>query len=217
MTLPATGLTAASLHVARADGLSAADCLATSRLLGPVSVGLLASPTRYQLVRVEDGHARTPHGPADLDGVFTLRVFQPAGELRWAQRTRGRGDAALLSETAITPPGWDSEPAAVIAALDGQYALWGRVFLDHPDVAGWCQALEGRIGSLDLPVPAPGPAPTEPPGRLGWPAAYLALRVREYVGRNVDGNASVREERLLAIVPAAPEFGPAPADAGEQP
>ncbi|ABW10822.1 hypothetical protein Franean1_1375 [Parafrankia sp. EAN1pec] len=194
--------------------VTAQDVVALAGLLGQPCVGLLSSPTAHTVVRCHDGAAAAPDGPADLDGVFALRLFSPLGELRWLQTGGGRGTAVLLTETLPPPDGWPAHEEAVAAALDGRYALWGRRFVAHPDTAGWFRALEGRIGYLDVPAPTPAsdPLPTGsqagPPTEPGlWPAAYLQLRTREYLGRDDTGNAEVREERLLEITVADPEFG----------
>jgi len=193
------------LYVASApEPVTAAQATGSAADIATMSVGLLSSPVDYLMVRCERGLLSTAEGPASLDDVFALRLFSPAGELRWVHDEGGRGTAVLVSETATAPARWLSRRVDAVTVLDGRYALWGRRFETHPDTPGWCRALEGRIGYLDIPAVPPEAIPAR---ATPWPAAYLELRTREYIGRDQDGNAFVCEERLVEIVPAAPELG----------
>lgn len=168
-----------------------------AELLGGRAVGLLSTPERHLVVRLDGDTPVTPEGTADWSGVFSARLFGPDAELRWLHRRAGLGDAVVVAEAAAPLPGWRAERAEVEETLDGTYALWGQRFTPHPDAAGWCRAREGRLGHLDVPVW--GPLPEPPTGEHGWPPEHLALVHREYVGFDEHGNAAVVDERLLGI------------------
>jgi CRISPR-associated protein (TIGR03984 family) len=172
--------------------------------LGGEAAGFLSSPTEHRAVRLLGSVLRTPAGPASLDGVFAARLFTADAELRWVQTADGSGDAVLVGERRGGPSGWVDEQVEVCDTIDGTYALWGRTFA-RSDAPGWCRAFEGRIGGLDLPVAGRAPAPT--PADQDWPAEYLSLTYREYVGLDEHGNASVVEERLTGICTKTPTTG----------
>jgi CRISPR-associated protein (TIGR03984 family) len=206
MTVPAqpAGPAAPTLRTARSpQPIDLAEALATGLdALGDGAVAMVSTPTDHLLGLAAGGRLTGPDGPLPLGGVFSLRLFTTAAELRWVQAAAGRGPAVLLSETTDPPAGWAvlaTDPAGV---LDGQYALWGRRFDPHPTNPAWCRAVEGRIGWLDLPAPCPA----APRPEAGVDGRYLALRYREYVARDEHGNAHVAEERLTGITIAAPEF-----------
>ncbi len=173
-------------------------------VLGDRAVGFLSSPTEHRAVRLLGAEPRTPAGPASLDGVFAARLFTGDVELRWVQTADGSGDAVLVGERPGGPDGWVDEQVEVDGSIGGTYALWGRTFAPS-DAPGWCRAFEGRIGGLDLPVTGQAPAPT--PAGQDWPAQYLSLTYREYVGLDEHGNAGVVEERLTGICTETPTTG----------
>jgi CRISPR-associated protein (TIGR03984 family) len=174
-------------------------------VLGNGAMGFLSSPTEHRAVRLDGAVPRTPTGPAGLDRVFAARLFTADAELRWVQTGGGSGDAVLVGERPGGPDGWTGEQVPVDDSMDGTYALWGRSFGPSDD-PGWCRAFEGRIGGLDLPVTGPAPRPVA--GGQDWPAEYLTLTYREYVGLDGHGNASVVEERLTGIRTTTPMAGP---------
>jgi CRISPR-associated protein (TIGR03984 family) len=176
---------------------------AAQDVVGPDAVGMISSPVQHDLVRLERGQLVTSSGPAELDEVFHVRLFTPDVELRWVHTGSRRGDAVTLSDSGACPAGWNADTAEVDEVLDGQYALWGRRF-ESLATDGWCRAVEGRIGWID--VPAPAPAPSDPD--RDWPEQYLAVRFREYLTSDESGNAMVLDERLTEIVTAAVQFQP---------
>lgn len=185
------------------EPITLADALTyAAPILGPDPVGWLSSATDHRMVRLVDSIAHTPEGPVDLTGVFSARLFTPVAELRWLHTGTGHGDAVLLTET-NPGNGWPVTTFAVDHTIDGRYALWGRRVQHHPATGGWVRALEGRIGWLDVPAPARAPVAT--PDNQPWPTEHLAIDYREYVTFDPrHGNAFVAEERLLAVVTAAP-------------
>lgn len=175
-------------------------------VLGAGAIGFLSSPAEHLAVRLDGSTPSTPDGPVDLSGVFAARLFTPLAELRWVQVGGGLGEAVVVGEQAAPLPGWVAKQADVVDALDGRYALWGRRFDPHPsDVDGWCRALEGRLGWVDLPLR--GRPPERGRTDHSWPDEYLSLIYREYVGLDTHGNAVVVDERLIAIEVAAATVG----------
>lgn len=174
---------------------------AALNVLGAGAVGMTSRPAAHDLVRLDSGGLVTVGGPAELTGVFGIRLFSPDAELRWVHTGSGQGAAVALSESGTCPAGWRTDSLAIDEVLDGQYALWGRRFAAL-DTLGWCRALEGRIGWLDVPAATPAPSDRE------WPEQYLAVRFREYLTGDESGNAVVLDERLVDIVIAPVQFGP---------
>lgn len=171
-------------------------------VLGPGAVGMISSPTGHDLIRFGGGQLTTSTGPAEVAGVFHLRLFTPDVELRWVHTGSRRGTAVTLSEHVGCPVGWTADSAAVEEVLDGQYALWGRRF-ETLGTGEWCRAFEGRIGWID--IPAATPAASTVPGR-DWPEEFLAVRFREYSTSDDFGNAAVLDERLVEFVVAEVQF-----------
>jgi CRISPR-associated protein (TIGR03984 family) len=171
-------------------------------LLGAGAVGMTSGPTGHDLVRLDGGRLATADGAAELAEVFQVRLFSPDVELRWAHTGSGRGPAVALSESGACPPGWAVDSVEVEEVLDGQYALWGRRF-EALGAPGWCRAVEGRIGWIDVPAPTPASAGSD----QDWPEQYLAMRFREYLTSDEYGNAAVLDERLIGIVVASAQFG----------
>jgi len=170
--------------------------------LGDGAIGMASTPTEHLLGLITGPSLDGPDGPLPLTGAFSLRLFTSAAELRWVQAAHGQGHAVIITETADLPAGWPVTDTDATDILDGQYALWGGRFDPHPTNPGWCRAVEGRIGWLDLPAPCPhAPAPGE-----GVDGRYLALRYREYLDQDDHGNAHVVEERLIGIAVAASQF-----------
>ncbi len=167
------------------------------------AVGVISSPAGHDLVRLDGGQLVTAGTPAELAEVFSIRLFTPDAELRWVHTGERRGAAVALSENGGCPAGWSADSAEIEDVLDGQYALWGRRF-EALAAAGWCRAVEGRIGWID--VPAATPAASDP--ERDWPEEYLALRFREYVTSDEFGNAAVLDERLIEIVVTEVQFQP---------
>lgn len=165
--------------------------------LGGDPVGFVSTPTEHRLVRFDGGLLHAPAGVPEAAGVFEARLFGPDAELRWVRTGPAGGVAVLIAERASGVPGWAGagEPAQTI---EGAYALWGRRFEAGP-LDGWCRALEGRIGAVDVPFAGPPPA-----GGPGWPAGYLELCYREYIVADGYGNARIADERLIGIRAAAP-------------
>lgn len=149
-----------------------------------------------------------PAGSAELTEAFHLRLFTPDVELRWVHTGSRRGAAVALSESGACPAGWTTDSAAVEEVLDGQYALWGRRF-ETLGTTGWCRAVEGRIGWIDVPAatPAATSAGTSAGAGQDWPEQFLAVRFREYLTSDESGNAAVLDERLLEFVVAPAQFG----------
>lgn len=168
----------------------------TAALLGP-AVGWLATPTALRPVRLAGTTLQTADGPASSAGAFSLRLFGPDADLRWVAAGPGVGRAVLVTETAAgLDDGWTDTAVPVVDVLDGTYALWGRRFTAA--TSGWCAASERRTGPLTVPAPVPDA------GDGPWPAEYLCLHHREYVGVDGHGNARVVEERLTGIRTATP-------------
>jgi CRISPR-associated protein (TIGR03984 family) len=180
-------------------------------VVGSQAVGMISSPVRHDLVRLDGERLVTSSGPAELDEVFQLRLFTPKTELRWVHTGSRRGTAVTLSESDAGPEGWTMDSADVDEVLDGQYALWGRRFMPLAS-AGWCRAVEGRIGWID--VPAATPTPSDP--ERDWPEQYLALCFREYLTSDEHGNATVLDERLTGITVATTQFNPGQSPSGGQ-
>lgn len=188
----------------RAEHAGLAEVVAeTADVLGAGAIGLLSTPTEYHVVRLDGMRPVTPTGPVGWISVFAARLFSPHTELRWVHRADGRGAAVVVAETAASLPEWRAEQSDAEEAIDGTYALWGRRFAAHPSgTTGWCRAKEGRLGHLDLPFR--GSAPSNGDAEQGWPREYLSLLHREYVGFDRHGNATVVDERLIAVETAVP-------------
>lgn len=169
-------------------------------VVGPGAVGMISSPTGHDLVRFDGGQLTTSAGAVELAGMFHLRLFTPDVELRWVHTSSRRGTAVALSESGTSPVGWTVASAAVQEVLDGQYALWGRRF-EPLGTNGWCRAVEGRIGWIDVPAATPTTSTRD------WPEEFLALRFREYLTSDEFGNATVLDERLVGFVVAGVQFG----------
>lgn len=168
-------------------------------LVGADAVGMTSSPAGHDLVRLDGGQLAMVDGTAELAEVFHVRLFSPDVELRWVHTGARRGAAVALSESGASPAGWTTDSVEAEEVLDGQYALWGRRF-EALGVDGWCRALEGRIGWVDVPAAMPDPSDQD------WPEQYLAVRFREYLTSDEFGNATVLDERLTGIVVASAEF-----------
>ncbi|MGH8920105.1 MAG: type III-D CRISPR-associated protein Csx19 [Actinomycetes bacterium] len=171
-------------------------------VVGPGAIGMISSPAGHDLVRFDGGQLTTSGGPAELADVFHLRLFTPEVELRWVHSGSRQGAAVALSESGASPAGWTVDSAAVEEVLDGQYALWGRRF-ETLGTGGWCRAIEGRIGWIDIPAAMPAASTV---AERDWPEEFLAVRFREYLTSDEFGNAAILDERLIDIVVAEVQF-----------
>lgn len=156
--------------------------------LGGGAVVFAATPTAYHLGQLNgDGDTADRRGqPLALAGVFDLRVFAAAGELRWHRQPQGRSTAVLLADTPLTN---DHVAHGYATRVEQQYLLWGRV--QHAD-GGWAQLAEFRVPPLEVPV-------------IGAAAGNrVILTACEYLTADaaVDGNTTVLAERLLGLATA---------------
>ena len=144
------------------------------------AVGFCYRPRDARWFRLtDDGAATGPDGePFDLTGAFELRAFTGDCELRWRNRTAGTGPAILVSDA----PGAAPEPYHRL--------LWGAPVAWRD---GWVTLADARTSTYTVPVDAP----TGHHDRI-W------LRAVEYTAQDEHGNVAVVDERLVALVVAAP-------------
>ncbi|MFY1651105.1 CRISPR-associated protein Csx19 [Solwaraspora sp. WMMB762] len=142
---------------------------------GTAGVGFCYRPADVRWFRFGvDGVPTGPDGAAlDLTGVFELRAFTAAEELRWRHVSGGSGSATGVGGDGLAEHG---------------RLLWGTVVGPAPG-AGWAALHDARIGVLHVPVDGPAPAD----GHLVW------LRVVEYVEEDRHGNVAVVDERLVGL------------------
>lgn len=145
------------------------------------AVGFCYRPRDARWFRLTgDGRPTGPDGEAfDLTGAFELRAFTPDCELRWRNRAAGSGAAILVSDA----PGGAPEPYHRL--------LWGAPVAWRD---GWITLTDARIGTFSVPVDVPAP------GRHD----RIWLRAVEYTDQDEHGNVAVVDERLVALVVAAP-------------
>ena len=131
----------------------------------------------------------------EMGDVFEARLFSSKGEVRWLARERGKGKAVFLSEEDLDGfKGTDLAAVEAVAKLENSYVLWGTAVGETAD-GNWSRLEEYRMGSLAVPLS--GLAPRE----------RVAIRSREYVACDDDGNAYVAEELLvrLEVIPGGQE------------
>ncbi|MDG4765299.1 CRISPR-associated protein Csx19 [Solwaraspora sp. WMMD406] len=154
---------------------------------GTAGVGFCYRPADVRWFRFDtDGVPTGPDGTAlDLTGVFELRAFTAAEELRWRHVSAGSGTA-----TSVTGgDGGECGECGDGVLAEHQRLLWGTVVGPAPG-PGWVALHDARIGVLPVPVDDPAPAD----GHLVW------LRVVEYVEEDRHGNVAVVDERFTGLV-----------------
>jgi CRISPR-associated protein (TIGR03984 family) len=157
----------------------------------PPPIGLASTTSWHGFVRLVGDELVAADRTVDRDEIFDARLFSEDVELRWLHQGAGLGKAVLLAESAgaLAAAGPVFGPAADEPVADtraGFMALWGTS--GGPD-RDWYVLREHRIGRLPVPIAPP------PDNR-----SHLALRVREYIGRDEHGNAHVIDERLLGLI-----------------
>lgn len=170
------------------------------------AIALLSHPEWFRLGRLIRADIVGPTRESmDTMGVFEARVFTEDWELRWLQQGAS-GAAVLLTEAeACRPAGnWEAKGGLVdVSKLRQRYLVLGPL-APHggpqvsdvpgnanrtPDAtaAEWSATQTSRVETIAIPVdPSAGGA---------------VLRTTEYIGRDVNGNAFVAEERLVTLEP----------------
>lgn len=152
------------------------------------AVGWLHTHNGVLVVRVEQGVAHTPSGPAELSQVWSARLGLDARELRW--ELDAEGGAGVVLEMSDEPgPGPE-----VIMQLPATRVLWGTAV---QEADGWARLHETRTASLWMPAPA---AATKG-RRLGMKTIEVVAETAEQIqpGVTTDGNLTVIEELIVGL------------------
>ena len=152
------------------------------------AVGWLHTHNGVLVVRVEQGVAHTPSGPAELSEVWSARLGLDARELRW--ELDGDGGAGVVLEMSDEgSPGLE-----VVMRLEATRVLWGTV-ADLAD--GWARLHETRTA----PIWVPAPEAAAGGGRLGLETIEVVAETAEQIepGVSTDGNLTVIEELIVGL------------------
>jgi len=157
--------------------------------LGSGAIALLYSPSKCQFAKLQQNATLTDaqEQVIDLQFVFEARVFNEQCELRWLNRTDGKGQAVIISDKKLTSClDQDLKDLEAIATLDQTYLLWGKK-TDTQIGNGWTRLATARIGSLDVPIAQVS-------------SQRVQLKAVEYLAEVGDyGNVAVVEERLVKL------------------
>jgi len=154
------------------------------------AIALLYSPSSCRIAKFSNRQLRKSNGDAiSLEDVFEARVFNQNCELRWLNRSDGKGDAVLLSESEVKIEAFSLVESKSCEPLKQQYLLWGEATHTVP-TQGWQRLAEARIGKLDIPLD----------GKLEE-KQRVYLCTLEYLAESDDnfGNFVVIDERLVKL------------------
>lgn len=182
-----------TLRAHRPLGILAPDeALATfARTAGAGAIGFCYSPAEARWFRLAvTGEARDDLGQlVDLGTVFEVRAFTADHELRWHRFSPESGSAVLVHEEPAAGAQAGADPDGAPQRFDDapyRRLLWGTAHA--PSADGWLSLSAARIGTLRVPV------------NSSSTKARVWLEAVEYVARDTHGNASIVDERLVALV-----------------
>ncbi len=156
---------------------------------GSGAIALLYCPSKCRFAKLQsdatliDAQAQA----IDLQSVFEARIFNEQCELRWLNRTNGKGQAVIISTQKLASClDQDLADWKAIATLDQTYLLWGEK--TNTQIGdGWTRLATARIGPLDVPI-------------VPFFGRRVQLKAMEYLAEvGDDGNVAVVEERLVKL------------------
>lgn len=190
------------LYTYSIDSISLSQSLQNSKNYLIDAIAVLYSPEECIFARFDNNELKRFNHKSHKEEVictdkfiFEARIFNENCELRWLNKSNGKGRAVILldSQAESISPVWNiNSPTEYITQLPQKYLLWGEKTLDKNNnfnLDHWKTLSSARIGTFSIPLKQ----------ELSI-NQRVYLKTCEYFQKIDDhGNVSVIEERLSEL------------------